>query len=525
MAIVLRLPRELQDFINGPGARSLLIRGAPGTGKTILSLAILEHFPRKRILVSSRVPEPELLHQLPELERLMRKGLELIDGSDGGLTVRATARLQGDPIHGLLKADAGRDGVSEFLWLPPALQDAWSRMPLSEGTIVVIDSWDALIERYLGVPPTSSELLPNRDEIERLLLARMSRSNLLLVLVVERDTPTQLDYLADGVVRTSLLEEDERLERWVALSKLRGTAISSVQYPFTLAQGRFECVLPALTPTTLDRPLAEPETPGPPEHMWPGSSEFARVFGWLPFGKITLIMTDEEITTETVRILTVPFFASTLRAQGRVLFVPPPTVFPKEVVRTFANGHFGTEQFRNHVRMISTNGADGLPPDLAGVVLELPQPSDLPAFPGTTLRRSTLEEASNDPSSLAGTRLPEALAWVRGGNPAIPNALIGWIDGVELVLRQLGATDGMSILAPGLARYVGGRPAHAIMIGRESHPLVNSLKSIASTLIRLRIRHGRPILHGLRPWTPNYLLTVPPEAEQASRPFVLLQIA
>ncbi len=55
--------------------------------------------------------------------------------------------------------------------------------------MVVLGSWDALVERYLAAPH-SGDVRPDRSELERILLDPMAGGPVFLVLVLVRTEPS-----------------------------------------------------------------------------------------------------------------------------------------------------------------------------------------------------------------------------------------------------------------------------------------------------------------------------------------------
>src|SRR5580693_4980557 len=114
---VVRLPGELRDFLQLEGPQSLLIRGAPGTGKTTLSLALLEAFRGERILITSRVPGRELHREFAGLGTTGPRAIQLIDTSEMDESVRDAARVMRHARDMLLAPlDPGERAESHFLW-------------------------------------------------------------------------------------------------------------------------------------------------------------------------------------------------------------------------------------------------------------------------------------------------------------------------------------------------------------------------------------------------------------------------
>ncbi|HEV2429310.1 MAG TPA: gas vesicle protein GvpD P-loop domain-containing protein, partial [Thermoplasmata archaeon] len=222
MSSAVRLPRELLEFLNLPGPQSLIIRGPPGSGKSTLCLALLEASPGHRILLTSRVSREEFRREFPWMGENGMGSLEIIDTSETEVSVDGVARAAAEAALVTDARPSERRALSEFLQLPSAVQEAWSRIPTGGPSTIVIDSWDALVEQYLGIHGRTTHDGIDRAEIERMLLRRMARSRAHLVLALEREDQTQLDYLANGVFVTRREMTDDRLERWLLLPKLRG---------------------------------------------------------------------------------------------------------------------------------------------------------------------------------------------------------------------------------------------------------------------------------------------------------------
>src|SRR4029077_4929040 len=81
---------------------------------------------------------------------------------------------------------------------------------------VVFDSWDALAKEFDQ---------KERLQAEKTLIAISNNSGAQLVFVSEEPNATTIDYLVDGIVEVTRLEEQGRSIREFNLHKLRGTKI------------------------------------------------------------------------------------------------------------------------------------------------------------------------------------------------------------------------------------------------------------------------------------------------------------
>ncbi|HTT15499.1 MAG TPA: hypothetical protein VMG81_06990 [Thermoplasmata archaeon] len=497
------LPRELQDFLQLPGAQSLLIRGPPGSGKTSLSLALLESFSGARFFVTNRVPGDDVRLSFPWLGAKNGHRIELLDNTapDPGLArasevlTHRSDRLLDDPTP------AARE-LAEFLWLPTPLQDAWSRLDPTKPSLVVIDSWDALVESYLGDrPATLGRDLPSRAEIERALLRRMGMGRTHLVFVLEREDQTQLDYLVNGVAVTGREVADGRLERWLTLYKLRGVRIETAHYPFSLEAARFECITPVRVYQTIQGGGFDPSPDSMPSHLWPGSRAFAESFGRLPLGKSTLLEVEKDVPNQVPYLLIGPIVAQTLDRGGRVIFVPDASTLPEDVWESL-HGSIERPRFLEQVRFL-------LPP--AG-------PNERPSeFESTIVRLG----APTGPGGTSGMNLDEFLR--TGATPESPGLFVVFLQGLGAIAaaRGLPVAGDAALRLPGqIQSAVRGASLHALAVGSAESPLFDPLRPTAALRLHLRERQGRVLLYGSDPWTPVFLLT---EGHDSS-PYGLLRV-
>ena len=506
MGTSVRLPSELTQFLGIDGPQSLLLRGPPGSGKTTLSLALLEAFSGRRILVTSRVPPMELRREFPWLGETGKGATQVIEARSPRAGASGAAEAVGK-LDMLLKGDsASTDQLRSFLWLPEAMQAAWAALSEEDRTLLVVDSWDALVEAYLGSQKVPEGGGLDRAEVERLLLARMAEAPVHLVLVLECGEQTQLDYLVNAVVETRVEFSDERLERWLYLRKLRGIRIANAMYPFTLEGGKFECIEPMRPYAEIPSGRAESEPDPMPGHIWPGSTDFAESFGRLSLGGLTLLELDGSAPQAVPYLLLAPAMGAVASQGGPVLILPDtkptPDLLWKRLQFTLPQ-----KKFVERIRFLGVPRANGggsgaLDPRFARMVLELrpPDPAAVVAPPTEVEEFMRSGDGAGAPSlSLLNT----------GGMYAVANAF-------HLPVGP----ESARFLPSAIHAFLGGRQTHAIVAGRSDDPLLQVMRPLASLQLRVRMRQGRVLRHGTAPWTPNFLLA----AGQEHVPYQLLRV-
>lgn len=505
MSTVVRIPQELRDFLDLPEPQSLLIRGPPGSGKTTLTLALLEAFRGEKVLVTSRVPTWEIHREFPWLGENGGRSIEIVDTSEMEHSVHHAARSLAMARDQLLVPSMGREKDDlDFLWLPPPLQEAWAKLHQDRSSLLIIDSWDALIESYLGASNDADRPVPDRGEIERLLLRRMGKARAHLVFVLEREEQTALDYLVNGVLVTARETAEERLGRWLTLLKLRGVRIENPTYPFTLEGGRFESIVPLRPYGGLRIGAPEPEPDVLPGLLWPGSAAFAAAFGRLPYGRTTLIELDPSAARSVADMLSYPIAAHVLRKGGRAIILPHSSETPGEVFHAF-NGHLSKEKFLSHVRLVVPPGP--------GVKGEEPfAPTILP------LRRAAPGAPPEDPTESEAGRFVREHA-----SEQSPGLLVVSIQGLLSLAASMGvdiSAAAAGALPAAFQAMTRGAAVHSIVVARRGNDLAEQLRSIATVRIEVSIRQGRVFLRGLAPWTPNFVLI----EGSATKPYDLLKV-
>jgi len=480
---VIDLPAELTAFLDRPAPQSLVIRGAPGTGKSLLALALLEAFPGPRMYVSSRVPRSRLKLDIPSFGRLAEAGqLSIVDMTARGTDLRTATRSL-EAVRELVVSDDSTAGLRALL-LPPEVLEAWSQVSPSTPTMIVLDSWDAIAERHVDITGTVGESLPSREELDRVALNQMVEGPVFLVMVLEHPEAGQLEYLVDGVVVVEREIHEDRMERWLRIEKLRGTRIARSSYPFSLEGGRFHTIVPLKMDQRPEPPPIDPQPSPSPGQIWPGSADYASFFGRLSVGKITLIELDQEVPNSAVAMMVAPLLNQVVAGGGRIVHIPPPGMQPTEIWQLY-QGRTSKDAFLRQVRLLCPL-PDGGSEDLTPAILPLPS------------------------SNMGGytPRVPEAARFLsESSDPAKPNLAILSIAGMDAINGLVpGAYTPNSL--PGLTlTFLHQSPLHGVFIGYAGEPLTRAIRPMVDTHIRLTARDGRVFVHGIIPRTPSLALS------------------
>jgi KaiC/GvpD/RAD55 family RecA-like ATPase len=497
---VVRVPPELDAFVRLSTPQSLILRGPPGSGKTMLSLAMLESFPGRRVYVSLRVTRQALLDQIPWLGRLPPGEVEIVDAATELDHIQLHARPMASSDDAALKEDELTQDESEFLWLPSAVQSAWSLTDPARPTLVIFDSWDAIIDQYFerGVRP--GEAVPSRSEIERKLLARMSRGNITLVLVLERDAPSVLDYHVNGIVETFRQSVEGRLERWLGLPKLRGVSIGTDLYPFTLAQGKFAAITPSVPGERyrLEPPVVDPDPDAP--GAWPGSTDYAEGVGRLKPGELTLLELDSAVPREIPRVLIGPMLLHALGSGGRALLIPSPSIDPEDAYLGLRH-HISAETLNDNMRVLST-----VPPTID---------------PGELSRMFVPLHRIGWAKSGPAVPVPEDPAFLhRAQDSEHPNLIVVYLSGLQALADVAGVALSSGVLAGLQSAVFPMSRVHVIIVGRSGDPRLEVLGPVIETHLRIRCPHGRVFLNGHRPYLAPLVLS----QQDSGEPFRLTPV-
>ena len=381
------IPAELLKFFQTPGGHSVIAKGSAGTGKTTFALQLTEELGgiNSSYYMSTRVSDSTLYNQFPWLrERVKAIGTavagrhysrtleeeHVLTESDTQVSLeiklhgeksqakpaRATGqkidRTELQKLEG--RIESGEEGEDEEfkkigegeVQNDSLIFDLGSDLPeidmaydavernLPEKTLVVIDSIDALSERY-GLSASKLINVLQKDLVES------SQASVLYVL--ENSGETKLDYLGDGVVLFKGDEYDGRRLRTMTIEKLRGSEVRQHKYLYTLDGGRLRAF-------ESSRPLRAAEgamwstIPDPSKDCAStGYVALDALFGGLKAGGLVALEVGANVPTEYVDELRTGLLCNFATSSRGVAHVPP--------------GKAGAESVKEMVGKYLTEGA------------------------------------------------------------------------------------------------------------------------------------------------------------------------
>jgi len=475
---------ELARFLAGPTPRVLLVKGAPGAGKSSLLRAVASELTGETVFVAYRaLPSPPVGGVMDPTSfdislLLMERGRGAPPGAEFA---------SGVPIPFAPVGARGGGGT------PAPLQATFERVLASGGGCLVVDSWDRGSEEEFRRTTSGEVAVTELASTARALREQMQHVPLHMLIAIAGTPDDQFESEADGIVAFESEEIDGARVRVAHVIKLRGHAPLAPRRPYTLEHGRFY--------TPPDRgagavpPFGPPDdTPSAAESMiWPGTSEFARAFGWLRPQGLTGIELTDGVPDRLFEVMAFPIVAATVRDGGRVVWIPPGATPPALLVN--ALGQFVPDPPLNSgLRILSASGHD---PALAHA-----HPVLLPIRRATGGGKDT-RTADAPPVAPIFQDAYQFLGQTPVGRPSL---LVVSLDGLHALASVSGATYESATLPLIAGAYAALPRFHGIGFGRVDDPYTQALLPSADLHLRLRWVHTHPAVFGLRPRTPAHLL-------------------
>jgi len=304
------IPTEVRDFFQIEDGQTLLIKGLPGTGKTTLSLEIMNRLCDKKngMYISTRIDPKRLYATHPWVKEVVPPR-NVINATQGKLL---------ESLKGISKDLTNYYAVLDFF---KVFFDEAEEM---DNPMIIIDSWDAVLNytsQFIGNAQHSFE--QNICEFARDLDTH-------LIFVSEFANVMPLDYIVDGVVTMeqfrlpSYAEGSMRTRyvRQIRLDKLRGVEIRQKTYTATLHKGRFSCFEPYREQSDARIASDMVRVPDPADdRISTGIPDLDSISGGLKYGSCNVMEIDQGVGKRYYQLLTA--LASNAIKNGRGVFILP----------------------------------------------------------------------------------------------------------------------------------------------------------------------------------------------------------
>ncbi|MGQ9721694.1 MAG: gas vesicle protein GvpD P-loop domain-containing protein [Candidatus Jordarchaeum sp.] len=335
--IIENIPLEVMEAFNHQKSYKLLVKGAPGTGKTLFALIICKFLNQRgpALYLSSRVT-PEELYATYSWVRELIPSKNVLDATNS-------------------KHQPPRDIALAFRYVEKpafiqAIYEICSQIPKT--TAIIVDSFEAIKEN-LQISREDYAL-----ESSIIDISRMTETN--LIIVSENDCITPLDYLVDGIVK-QVKRGDGMFIRVSEIQKLRGENIKNPKYLFTLQGGRYQ-VLPPQYFTLGNLIKMEKEKRFEQIKNVEGKTSSGLynldiiTAGGYSYGSINLIEVHRRVG-EAYDYFYLPTIYNHALNGVNVLLIPPSGI-SAQVMREMIEPVIGEEKFRNHINVIDFQMAE-----------------------------------------------------------------------------------------------------------------------------------------------------------------------
>jgi len=332
------LPEEIRRFFNQKGGRSLLIKGAPGSGKTTLALQLMEELVEinRGFYISTRVSDDAIFSQFPWLQEKEWRD-RLIDITKDFLR-EVTPEPKEIPDIKVLKAKeilttlekSDKRGVENRTWLLQLIQEAevrevenlYDRIQsiLPGKCMVVIDSIDGMGEKYK---------IPYGKIVEAMQKDLVEETGVNMVVICESENATPIDYLVDGIICLNMRRLGMSVIRELEMKKMRGIKIANPYYLFTMVDGKLT-VLSRIEKKEKERRWQI--IPNGVENYSTGLKEIDTFYGGIAPGDVIFIESEPTVPEDSIIPLILSPVANFLSQGHGVMLIPPLAITMKHLV-------------------------------------------------------------------------------------------------------------------------------------------------------------------------------------------------
>lgn len=450
------------ELLLNPAFRAILVKGEPGTGKTLLAFELLRMY-GKGVYVSTRVPKERALAQYPGAESLFKQGKLLLAKAETE-EVKTVARGARAVTEGTKFEDV-RLGTATIV-----IESILESISKLKEPLVVLDSWDTAAKELDRV---------ERMRTENALLAIADAKKARFVFVSEEPALTTTDYMVDAVVVLRDELYDGRRARRIEWRKLRGLDILQESSLFSLSESRFTVFSPENVSQRREEYEARPFQPlnNTATHYSTGSKDLDILLGGgVKRGATVLLELGKYIGLDWHLPMLVPFSCNFIANGGCCIIIPPMGTTPEMSLESRLR-HLPRQTLESSFRVASYGEVPSKDPCLF-----------------------TINPTS--PTSAFQTFFDVEKKLARVGDARRPVLSIMGMDSVEMGLGE----DVGNVTARGLARTKSYGDA-GILLVRDSTKSKESVADMVDVSLKLDQIDGALVLYFLKPPSRIYHVT------------------
>jgi hypothetical protein len=474
-----------------------MVMGASGAGKSTLLRTLVPDIPGPKVFVAYQyvelppgaVPSPN--SEPPPVPML------LVDPALAGVPAEPSPGRWAPSSLAMAPQESGSVPAEE----PPALTRSVRRLIEAGAGTLVVDSWDHGSNEFFRSQAPGPECVRTITAPGSAIAGMQSSlvTNPLRVLIaVALEVGQPMISMADAVVELREEVHEGGRVRVVSVPKARGAAGPPLRPRlYTLEGGRFRSFAPL--PATFRPPVSPPDPDVEPTAgaLWPGSASFARTFGRLRHGGVTIMGLSADCPETVPHALSLPLVIHALREKGRVVWIPAPSMRPAQIVSELKE-QVPDELMRDQLRILSAGGDDPSLGDLRSVVLPLRRES-------VGGKRPSREEIN----ARDGRFFPDIYRFLRDRPGPTDAVLVIALEGLWAAALEMGLEINRSLVPVELGFYTRLPRSHILAFGNAADPIIPHVRPAVDTLLHLEFVHGRPVVFGIRPRTSAYVLDWP----------------
>jgi KaiC/GvpD/RAD55 family RecA-like ATPase len=295
------IPDEIISFFRENVGDMILVKGPPGSGKTLFSLECMKALCQRK------------------------KGITIFPRMDREQLLSEFNWLSDDFSKGNLMAFHGNTKMADPNWFKREFELLSSKIEGEPIGFMLFDTIDAITEEYEN---------PERKMKE--LMSLVQSSNVSAIMVMENEGTTYLDHLAGAIVHLSVQELDNRKFRALNIEKMRGVEIRNHNYLFTLHNGTFK----AFKPYSLSKPKTVKwvSVDDTSTHFSTGLKDMDDILsGGYARGSYNILDVDDNISSSEYLLLLRPILLNFLSHGLGVLMIPPAGEHPESLREDIKN--------------------------------------------------------------------------------------------------------------------------------------------------------------------------------------------